>query len=132
MVEKDGVDFIAFENGVPGKNLTGADSFEVSSRLFLKCTTLLDWIAVVKSEARCETEEIARKKEATEQEWENKRQLILSRISSGSYSNKDDLGKGCELSKRNLDKLLGELRAQGLVTYSRPKRKWELIGEMNL
>ena len=131
LVEKNGVDFIAFENGMPGKDLIGADSFEVSSRLFLKCSTLIDWIAVVKSEAIYEAEEIARKKETSEREWENKRQLVLSRISSGFYSNKDDLGKDCELSKRNLDKLLGELKAQGLIAYSRSNRKWELTGDAN-
>lgn len=86
---------------------------------------------MVKSEAIYETEEIARKKEASEREWENKRQLVLSRISSGSYSNKDDLGKDCELSKRNLDELLGELKAQGLIAYSRSNRKWELTGDAN-
>lgn len=131
LVEKNGVDFIAFENGMPGKDLIGADSIEVSSRLFLKCSTLIDWIAVVKSEAIYEAEEIARKKETSEREWENKRQLVLSRISSGPYSNKDDLGKDCELSKRNLDKLLGELKAQGLIAYSRSNRKWELTGDAN-
>lgn len=131
LVDKNGVDFIAFENGMPGKDLIGADAFEVSSRLFLKCSTLIDWIAVVKSEAIYEAEEIARKKETSEREWENKRQLVLSRISNGSYSNKDDLGKDCELSKRSLDKLLGELKAQGLIAYSRSNRKWELTGDAN-
>lgn len=41
LVEKNGVDFIAFENGMPGKDIIGADSFEVSSRFFLNAALSL-------------------------------------------------------------------------------------------
>lgn len=119
VVSIEGERYFVMENG-----LVAGDTFEVKARLLLRSSTLLKWIDVIENESSIAIAEKRQKEEDARKEHEALLSAAVEAMQGGKIAKKEDFAEVLRIDKRQIGKLVNELKREHGAEYSRSEHRW--------